>query len=1020
MAGPAKKRAQADKQPSGSSNGSSSESRDPTQRSVPKSIPRLDGNRDPSIKAVVDYANPNDLKNISDFLGLGGWYAARGTHLPFLHIAEHANNPDFSTHQSLHGARPGLHANIIVDNYYQLTAPNSLPQRPKNLNQYGKAVGITLNTFNVDKAPSTVVHQYDASHIAPLPLHFTGDAIDYTKRVLLKKIWNSRGVKTALGEPNNLWVWDTNKLAWSGKRLDRDDTRITVDLDEEEGRPTKPGARGNKHTIHVRWTRQVDFIGLNAFLNGQAAWSSQCIDTINFLDHVMREWPSQQYTQIKKSFFQRGEQRFDLGGGVEAFKGVFASLRPVLDNKFNKSLSVNVDVANGTFWRTQELTRAIGQVFNCTPPQFASMFKNAVRDWRASNLKKDLRKFKRVGVSTTHTKEPTQWTIDEFVDKDASQATFPNPDDRSKKISVAVYFKQKYNITVMAGVPVVRMTKKIRKEPVYMPIDVLKIDSNQRYTTKLSDTQTSNMIRFAVTLPKDRWAAVQQGIRLLNWANDPYLRHYGLKVNPNAAKVEARVLPSPTVHFGAGSKEATIKPADMIQGRWRLDGRKFVINNKDRPIKAWGICCIQGRGSPPPQAVEAFVQKFVQVYESHGGLVAAHPQHGKKPWMGPGNLADGGEMVQKVWNQTGNKYSTPPNLLLFIVNDRNVDVYRRIKKSCDIRFGVASQVLQAKHVMSASPQYISNVCMKVNAKLGGCTSVAKSQLIPKIAPKSASIPTMVVGADVSHPAPGAGSGEAASFAAITVSADVHFARYWAEVQTNGNRVEMVTTSNINDHFGSMARNWMQKIGQGKAPQRVLYIRDGVSEGQYAAVLEEEVRDMKECFKKLGCKDLPKFTVVIAGKRHHIRFFPDAGKGDRNNNPLPGTLVESGCTHPFEFDFYLCSHVAIKGTARPIHYQCILNEGEWLSAELQQFIFEHSYHYVRSTTPVSLHPAVYYAHLAADRSRAHLNDNPVSSGKKESKAAEQQSSTGSSKQNIDIAPLMPMQNARGLKDVMWYI
>ena len=46
--------------------------------------------------------------------------------------------------------------------------------------------------------------------------------------------------------------------------------------------------------------------------------------------------------------------------------------------------------------------------------------------------------------------------------------------------------------------------------------------------------------------------------------------------------------------------------------------------------------------------------------------------------------------------------------------------------------------------------------------------------------------------------PGAGSGEAASFAAITVSADV---------QTNGNRVETVTTSNINDHFGSMARRY---------------------------------------------------------------------------------------------------------------------------------------------------------------------------------------------------------------------
>jgi len=116
------------------------------------------------------------------------------------------------------------------------------------------------------------------------------------------------------------------------------------------------------------------------------------------------------------------------------------------------------------------------------------------------------------------------------------------------------------------------MTKKIRGGAVYMPMDVLKIDSNQRYNTKLSDTQTSNMIKFAVTLPKERWAAVQQGVRLLNWANDPYLKHYGLQVSANAAKVKARVLPSPAVHFGAGSKEAQLKPADMVAGRWRLDG----------------------------------------------------------------------------------------------------------------------------------------------------------------------------------------------------------------------------------------------------------------------------------------------------------------------------------------------------------------------------------------------------------------------------------------------------------------
>lgn len=97
-------------------------------------------------------------------------------------------------------------------------------------------------------------------------------------------------------------------------------------------------------------------------------------------------------------------------------------------------------------------------------------------------------------------------------------------------------------------------------------------------------------MKFAVTLPKYRWEAIMAGVRLLNWDKDPYLHHYGLKINSNPAKIKARVLPYPTVQFGAGSKEMTIKPQDMVQGRWRLDGRKFVINNQARPIKAWGIC----------------------------------------------------------------------------------------------------------------------------------------------------------------------------------------------------------------------------------------------------------------------------------------------------------------------------------------------------------------------------------------------------------------------------------------------
>lgn len=68
------------------------------------------------------------------------------------------------------------------------------------------------------------------------------------------------------------------------------------------------------------------------------------------------------------------------------------------------------------------------------------------------------------------------------------------------------------------------------------------------------------------------------------------------------------------------------------------------MNNEKRPIRAWGVCVIQGNRPPTSQAVEGFIQKFVQIYESHGGKFDAHPDHGKKPWFGMGNLSDGGEL----------------------------------------------------------------------------------------------------------------------------------------------------------------------------------------------------------------------------------------------------------------------------------------------------------------------------------------------------------------------------------------
>ncbi|QSZ31113.1 hypothetical protein DSL72_000676 [Monilinia vaccinii-corymbosi] len=208
-----------------------------------------------------------------------------------------------------------------------------------------------------------------------------------------------------------------------------------------------------------------------------------------------------------------------------------------------------------------------------------------------------------------------------------------------------------------------------------------------------------------------------------------------------------------------------------------------------------------------------------------------------------------------------------------------------------------------------------------------------------------------------------------------MSMDAIACRYAAAVQTNGHRVEMITKDNIKTMLIPLYQYWVKKLGIKNGPQHIYYFRDGVSEGQFEHVINQEIKDMKAALlKEFGTVTTgTRWTVTVCTKRHHLRFFPkdnDMSAGDKNGNALPGTLVERDITHPFEYDFYLSSHSAIQGTARPVHYQVIMDEAKVPVNDFQRMVYQHCYQYMRSTTPVSLYPAVYYAHLASNRARAH--------------------------------------------------
>lgn len=111
---------------------------------------------------------------------------------------------------------------------------------------------------------------------------------------------------------------------------------------------------------------------------------------------------------------------------------------------------------------------------------------------------------------------------------------------------------------------------------------------------------------------------------------------------------------------------------------------------------------------------------------------------------------------------------------------------------------------------------------------------------------------------------------------------------------------------------------------------------------------------------LGETEVPKFTVIIAQKNHHTRFFE---AGIHSNVPA-GTIVDTEVVHPRNYDFYMCAHGGVTGTLRPVHYHVLLDEIGFSPDELQNFIHSLSYVYQRSTHATSVVAPISYAHHAA--------------------------------------------------------
>lgn len=331
----------------------------------------------------------------------------------------------------------------------------------------------------------------------------------------------------------------------------------------------------------------------------------------------------------------------------------------------------------------------------------------------------------------------------------------------------------------------------------------------------------------------------------------------------------------------------------------------------------------------------------------------------------------------KRFSSTPNK--APPKLILVVLPSTKALIYNRVKLACDVREGLVNVCVLAPKFAKANAQYHANVALKVNLKLGGRNQFLENAKLGILSEGR----TMVVGIDVTHPSPGS-SANAPSVAGIVASVDRWLGQWPAELKIQTARKEMVTDLSV--MLESRLRHWQRK--NGGFPENILVYRDGVSEGQYNLVLEQELPALRQACKKLypatsTTKGLPRMTIIVVGKRHNTRFYPTKKEdADRSSNPQNGTVVDRGVTEARNWDFFLQAHTALQGTARPAHYYVIHDEifrGSKVPAPfqnsadvLQDLTHNLCYMFGRATKAVSICPPAYYADLVCERARCYLS------------------------------------------------
>ncbi|KAH8377461.1 hypothetical protein KR093_005619, partial [Drosophila rubida] len=506
------------------------------------------------------------------------------------------------------------------------------------------------------------------------------------------------------------------------------------------------------------------------------------------------------------------------------------------------------------------------------------------------------------------------------------------------EISFVDYYKKRYNITIRdykQPLVVSRPTEKnIRggTDQLIMLIPELSratgLTDNMKNDFRLMKAMGEHT-RMGPERRIDRLRVFNQRLQKSEASNN-MLKSWNVELDTALVEIPARVLPPQKIVFGGQRRFLCDARAD-----WTYECRKDAMFTNVH-IRRWYVI------TPARSKREA--QQFVKLcMQSSGGmkLQMSEPRYEEIPDDRNGTYSQA----------IDNAAAKDPQIIMIVIKSRNEEKYSCIKKRTCVDRPVPSQVVTLKAIAprperSSGLLSIANkVVIQMNAKLMG-------------APWMIELPInglMTVGFDVCH----SSKNKNKSYGALVATMDLkESTRYFSSVTEHMKGQELSDQITMNLTCALKA----YRAHHGTLPERILFFRDGVGDGQLYQVFNSEVKFLKNqldsIYKSAGIEQGCSLAFIVVTKGINTRYFAN------KRNPEPGTVIDDVITLPERYDFYLVSQAVNQGTVSPTNYN-VLHDSMGLNADKIQILtykMTHMYYNWSGTCRV---PAVcQYAHKLA--------------------------------------------------------